>query len=397
MIYYLSEDAVLKWLEGYFLYNTKKDELYELDEESFDFLKDCINGKSCSNTSQSPQKISRFFEEPEFVRYCINEGILSASPRKKGHPPIIRSPIPSLRYLELQITNRCNLLCKHCYIEDRDHVELSINNIVAVLKEFEEMQGLRVMITGGEPLLHTGFQELNEILQLFSVRKVLLTNGLLINKRLIKRLNFQEVQISIDGIDVSHDVIRGKGTFKRAMESIRLLKESGIDVSVATVVHRGNLGDLERLGDLLSSMKIKTWTVDIPCIVGRLRSNEDFALSPDEGGKYLRHGFGDDLHSSSPGFGCGAHLMAVTARGEIAKCTFYSNRKVGTIKEGLRNCWEKIRPVRLEELECDCDFLEVCRGGCRYRAELLTGNPSGKDLYRCSFYQNMEKGHPKNL
>ncbi len=377
MIYYLSEEAVLKWLESPFLYNIKKDELYELDEEAFDFLKDCINGRDSDDTS--------------LVRYCIDEGILSEFPRKTKHPPVLKPTVPSLRYLELQITNRCNLLCKHCYIEDKDYVELSINDIVAVLKEFEEMQGLRVMITGGEPLLHSGFEELNRILPLFSIRKVLLTNGLLIDRKLIEKLNFEEIQISIDGLEIAHDAIRGKGTFKRAMDSIRLLKEYGIDVSVATVLHRKNLKDLERLGDLLSEMDIKTWTVDIPCIVGRLSSYEDLALSPDEGGKYLRYGFGDDLHSSSPGFGCGVHLMAVTARGEIARCTFYSNRNVGTIKEGLRNCWEKIRPVRIEELECDCDFLEVCRGGCRYRAELLTGNPFGKDLYRCSFYNYIEK------
>lgn len=377
MIYFLADDFVLKWLEEPFLYNIRRDDLYELDEESFCFLKDCINGRESKNTS--------------FVRYCLNEGILSQVHRKNEHPPLLRSPEPSLRYLELQITNRCNLRCKHCYIEDCNNEELSIDDIVVILKEFEEMQGLRVLITGGEPLLHTRFDKLNEVLKAFSVRKVLLSNGLLIDKKIINKLNFQEIQISIDGLEESHDAIRGKGTFKKALDSIRLIMNSGIDVSVATVVHSKNLGDLDKLKDLLLSMNIKTWTVDIPCIEGRLRSNEEFVISPEEGGKYLRYGFGDDLHLSSEGFGCGLHLMAVTARGEIARCTFYSDRKVGTIRDGLRRCWQRIRPVRLEELKCDCKSRDVCRGGCRYRAELLTGDPCGKDLYRCSFYNIMSK------
>ncbi len=45
----------------------------------------------------------------------------------------------------------------------------------------------------------------------------------------------------------------------------------------------------------------------------------------------------------------------------------------------------KSNPVRLKDLECDCEYLEVCRGGCRYRAELIEGK-SGKDPYRCMLY-----------
>lgn len=373
MVYYLSENFILKWLESPSLYNIKSDELYELDGESFEFLKGCIEGRStCSDSS--------------FLRYCVNEGILSSKERKNGHPALIKSPLPSLRYLELQVTNRCNLLCKHCYIDDKDSAELSIDEITAILKEFEEMQGLRVIITGGEPLTYTRFKELNNILPRFSVRKLLLSNGLLLNREIIEELNFEEVQISIDGLEDSHDSIRGKGTFKRAMDSIKLIKEAGLDVSVATIIHPKNLGDLDKLEKILMDMDVKTWTVDIPCNQGRLRSNKELILSPEEGGRYLRYGFGEDLHSTSSDFACGLHLMTVTAKGEITRCTFYGDRDVGTIKDGLRECWQKIKPVRLMDLKCDCEYTKVCRGGCRYRAEILTGDPLGKDLYRCSYY-----------
>lgn len=373
MAYYLSENIVLKWLESPSLYNIQRDELYELDRESFEFLMDCVDGtEACTDLS--------------FLKYCLNEEILSERPRKTEHPPISRSPVPSLRYLELQITNRCNLLCKHCYIDDKDPAELSIDEITSILREFEEMQGLRVLVTGGEPLVYTRFKELNNILPRFSVRKILLSNGLLLNKEIIKELNFEEVQISIDGLEDSHDSIRGKGTFKRSMDSIRLIKEAGLDVSVATIIHPKNLDDLDKLEKILIDMDVKTWSVDIPCNQGRLRSNKKLVLSPEEGSKYFRYGFGDDLHYTISGFGCGLHLMAVTANGDVAKCTFYREKKVGTIKEGLRQCWQRIRPIRIEELSCDCEYIEDCRGGCRYRAEILTGDPMGKDLYRCSYY-----------
>jgi len=77
--------------------------------------------------------------------------------------------------------------------------------------------------------------------------------------------------------------------------------------------------------------------------------------------------------------------MAVMADGKIAKCTFYADRAVGSIEDGLRESWQRIKPVRIETLTCDCHYLNECRGGCRYRA-LLLGDELGKDFYKCHSY-----------
>ena len=49
MTYFLARQAILKWLETPSVYDIKKDELYELDDESFEFLKLCAseNGMQC--------------------------------------------------------------------------------------------------------------------------------------------------------------------------------------------------------------------------------------------------------------------------------------------------------------------------------------------------------------
>jgi radical SAM protein with 4Fe4S-binding SPASM domain len=73
------------------------------------------------------------------------------------------------------------------------------------------------------------------------------------------------------------------------------------------------------------------------------------------------------------------------ADGRVSKCTFYSQSPIGRIEDGLRECWQKIKPIKLDKLKCDCKHIESCRGGCRYRARLL-GDPFGKDLYKCNFY-----------
>jgi sulfatase maturation enzyme AslB (radical SAM superfamily) len=235
MNYYLTKEAVLKWLETPTAYQTATDELYDLDDDSFAFLERCSSEEGC------------VAQEGNFIDFCVKEKILTTEKIFRKRPPLTKSPAPSLRYLELQITDRCNLRCRHCYIAESGGNELSVPLIRDILQEFEEMQGLRVLITGGEPLLHSGFRELNEMLPHFSLRKVLFTNGLLLRQELLEGLNVDEVQISIDGMEVAHNSLRGEGTFKSAIASVARCLDSGFDVSVSTMVHAGNLDDFDEM------------------------------------------------------------------------------------------------------------------------------------------------------
>ena len=416
MRYFLSGDAALKWLEALSVYHVKRDELYELDNDSFGFLKSCASEGGCEGGDSN------------FIDYSLKEGILTKDKVASRQPVLIKSPEPSLRYLELQITNNCNLKCKHCYIGDENNStlpqplpsregcaslhtsqegisppprwervrvrggknELSVEQIRSILKEFEEMQGLRVLITGGEPLMHGNIEEINEMLPEFLVRKVLFTNGLLLNKKILRKLNVDEIQVSIDGLEYAHDSLRGKGAFRSAIGAVKKALDTSFEVSVATMVHPVNLDDFDGMERLFKEMGIKDWTVDIPCITGRLEKHTELQITPEQGGKFLRYGYGAGLHSGAPGFACGLHLAAVMADGRVSKCTFYADNFAGRIEDGLRECWKRIEPIRLDELACDCRYIESCRGGCRYRA-LLLGNALGKDLYRCALYDILNK------
>ncbi len=374
MRYYLAKDAVLKLLETPAVYNLRSDELYELDDEGFALLEAC-SGRD-----------GGIAERSDFIDFCLAEDLLTDEPVSMERPPVAEAPSPSLRYLELQITDRCNLRCRHCYIGDNaESHELTAGQVSGILREFEQMQGLRVLITGGEPLLHSSFDAINALLPDYSLRRVLFTNGLLLSEKRLEGLNVHEIQISIDGMEHAHDSIRGQGTFSKALAAVQLCLDKGVDVSVSTMVHAMNLDDFDQMDGLFRGLGIKDWTVDVPCTAGRLAENGMFRVAPDVGGRYLGFGFGGGIHNSASGFGCGLHLMSVSASGLTSKCTFYSDRASGSIKDGLRACWQRIAPVRLADLACDCAYLDICRGGCRFRAE-QTGGPLGRDLYKCHFY-----------
>jgi len=385
----LASRCCLKRLEEPYLYDIENDELYELSEEAYQFLLKCSQG----------ERVSVKKEDEEFVQYCLSENLiaLSETPVKRNRIPH-PSPIPSLRYLEFQITDRCNLRCRHCYIGDGFHQDLSLENIVKVLKEFEEIQGLRLLLSGGEPLLHPHFWEINEILREYPFRSILLSNGTLITKETTKKLRVHEVQVSLDGMKEGHESIRGEGTFEKALQAIENLQEANIRVSIATMIHLKNLKEFDKLASLIKSKKIGEWNVDIPCIAGRMEENKDIWVPPSEGGTYLQYGYGGGLHTSEKtsekNATCGAHLCAILPNGDVAKCGLFSQEAVGLVDEGLRVCWERIPRIPLRDLKCDCPELEECRGGCRFRAR-LQGDIFQPDLFQC-YSRGVLKGGERN-
>jgi radical SAM protein with 4Fe4S-binding SPASM domain len=365
--------CTLKHLEEPYLYDIERDELYELSWDAFQFLIRCVHG-------ETPE----FKKEDEpFIEYCLSENLIKPSEVPVKRELKIRpSPIPSLRYLELQITDRCNLRCRHCYLGESHYEDLPFEKIKQILKEFEEIQGLRLLISGGEPILHPHFWELNEILRDYEFRSILLSNGTLITGELARRLKVHEVQLSLDGMKGGHESLRGKGTFEKVLRAIDFLKEANIKVSIATMIHRNNLKEFDNLASLIQSREIEEWNVDAPCLAGRLEENPDLWVTPQEAGPYFQYGFGGGFHGSEKNTTCGAHLCAIMSNGQVCKCGLFSEEPVGSIDEGLRTCWERIPRIHISELDCKCSQLDDCRGGCRFRARYF-GDIYQPDPFQC--------------
>ena len=377
----INPHCALKNLEEPCLYDIKNDELYELGKDAYQFLLRC---------SQGERPVVRK-EDEEFIQYCLSENLIRWADiplRKKQF--VRRSPIPSLRYLELQLTDRCNLQCRHCYLGESGHHDISFAQVLRVMEELEEMQGLRLLLSGGEPLLHPQFWRINDLLMDYDFRSVLLSNGNLITREVAKKLRAQEVQVSLDGMKEGHELLRGRGTFRKALKAIDHLQEAGIQLSVATRIHKGNLKEFDSLAGLLESKGIREWNVDVPCMEGRLKENENLCPSPAEAGPLLNYGFGGGMHASKENYGCGAHLCAIMSSGHVAKCGLFAQTPVGVIDEGLRACWERVPRIQLKELTCNCSVLEECRGGCRYRAK-LEGGILDPDVFQC-YARGMVKG-----
>ncbi len=364
----LAPGYVLRKLEVPYVYNIPDDQLYELDEEAFGFLKKC-NGRN------SLSKLLPQGEDKEILEYMLDEGIISMQGTRRIKTP--SSPIPSLRYLLLNITKKCNLACRHCYLGVSVNTHMEPSTFEKAVSQFEDMGGLKLMISGGEPLLHPEFWKLMEFLISCELRIVLLSNGTLIDEKTALRLSgyVHEVQVSIDGIS-SHDLLRGKGSYDKAMRGISNLKNFDIPVSIATMIHRYNAVEFEEMQKLFSDLEVVSWNVDVPCVAGNLKENMDSVLDARDAAMFLKYGFGAGGHESSGDYTCGSHLCAVSPDGKVNKCGFFEDEPVGDVND-LRSAWVEICKNylwTLDKLDCHaCRLVRECRGGCRFRARLYKG------------------------
>jgi AdoMet-dependent heme synthase len=146
-----------------------------------------------------------------------------------------------LRSVWLQITGTlCNLACRHCFNASgpRDPwlSPLSVDVIDRHLAEAESLGVREVYLTGGEPLLHPDlFAIVDRALRVAAT--TILTNGALLTDGVANRLAALaaastyslEVRVSLDGASAQeHDVVRGGGTFAKALDAIRRLERRGL-------------------------------------------------------------------------------------------------------------------------------------------------------------------------
>ncbi len=136
----------------------------------------------------------------------------------------------------IQLTYRCNLRCGHCYQwnesgffnsynKSKINNELDIDILRRVLDETKPVKS-NLYLWGGEPMIYKHWDQFCKMLEHDPRWTVVCTNGLLIQPKLDSILSISEnlaLLISLDGFETEHDTIRGKGTFSKIIENIRLL------------------------------------------------------------------------------------------------------------------------------------------------------------------------------
>ncbi len=162
----------------------------------------------------------------------------------------------TLKQLDVNVTNRCNLQCVHCGFESEDKTELSLEEYEILLSDAKTLGAEKLDITGGEPLLR---RDLPNIVMAGSSRGYyvkLITNGTLLTRDYLAQLRengLDGIAVSLDGSTPErHARIRKtkEDQFYRTVESIRSAKRLGLKTKVNTVVFASTLDNLPDITQL---------------------------------------------------------------------------------------------------------------------------------------------------
>lgn len=159
--------------------------------------------------------------------------------------------IRSLPILILNVHENCNCRCIMCDIWKRPAgKEVKLDQVRKYQEDLITLNVQQIILTGGEPLLHSHFGELCNLLHECSSRITLLSTGLLLKKRAqIVADHVDEIIISLDGPEETHDRIRHiPRAFQLIREGILTVRDLRPDIAihVRSTVQSGNFALLRQ-------------------------------------------------------------------------------------------------------------------------------------------------------
>jgi len=334
-----------------------------------------------------------------------------------------------------EVTRRCNLRCVHCRSSSDESSSWGRFDTDKALRFLEEIAAFAkpvVVLTGGEPLLRPDIYTIAAHGTGLGLRMCLATNGVLVDDRTceqIKETGIRMVSLSLDGATAAtHDAFRQQqGAFEATVRAAGLFRKHGIPFLVNSSFTKKNQAEIPGCLSLARSLGATAWYMFLIVPVGRgadimadLVSKEDYnaildwhyeaeraetdllmrptcaphyyrivieknrGLPPEE--KLKRRSL---TFSTGGAKGCiaGQTICLVDAMGEVHPCSYMTASAGNVFVTPFREIWEdapllrQLRDVTQLEGRCGaCEYVHVC-GGCRARAEAVTGNRMAEEPY----------------
>ena len=331
-------------------------------------------------------------------------------------------------YVTLELTERCNLRCVHCYVNrpaGDDEVrqnEMTLVEWQRILDQVAEAGTLWLLVTGGEPLLRSDFPQWYLYAKRRGLHVVFFTNGTLLTPELADLLAEYppwETEITLYGATAqTYEQITGvPGSYARCRQGIDLLLERGLALNLKTMALTLNVHELpamQRLADILGV----SFRYD-PAIQSRLEGHRGplaFRLSPEQivalecqDPKRVQEwqelcGLSGLPVAQNNLFKCGAGLntIHVDPYGVLYPCLMtrwlHYDLRVGTVEAAVRDFMPAVRRMTLTHDDTcrRCDLSVLCLN-CPAWAQREVGDPEASELFHCRLAHLRQQGLGLNV
>ena len=331
------------------------------------------------------------------------------------HEKGIREGIPVSGTFEL--TQRCNFSCEMCYVHDckQKTDPLTAEDWLNLAQQAKDAGTVFLLLTGGEPLLRSDFEEIYRALAKMGFLISINTNGSLLEKyiNLFDELPPTRINISLYGADNSaYKRLCGNEAFDKIMSSVRKLKELGISMRFNSIFTSKNISDYKKIADISKDLSIplKPTTYTYPSI--RIGSeNKESRFSPEEAAEYIslidEYRFEKEFYlerakkmlllpegpkENKIRCRAGRASFWITADGTMRPCGMMPEPDARPLEDGFQKAWldikSKTEQIRLPTECLTCKYAGICNV-CAAMCKAETGEFSGTPQYICRMTKHL--------
>ncbi|THB80730.1 MAG: SPASM domain-containing protein [Desulfobacteraceae bacterium] len=313
--------------------------------------------------------------------------------------------------VHMAITNRCSAGCPHCYMDStvEDPGEMTTLEFKRALDILAKAGVFHVALGGGEAIERSDLFDIAAYARQIGLVPNLTVSGRGITPGIAKQMTvFGQVNLSMDGVGEDYEVFRGNPMFDLVDQAISSLVDAAVPTGINCVLGKRNFDGLEALFAYAGNKGLNEIEILRFKPAGRAANRymdesttfeQNIQLIPHLAGLSEKTGVTakidcsfvpmlcyhnppkEALHSMAT-YGCeaGNVLLGVRSNGEVAGCSFLSGSGLSVFdfdKGFSRNPdlermtgWAENAPAPCK----NCDYLEICKGGCRAVSLAMTGD-----------------------
>ncbi|HEY7374718.1 MAG TPA: radical SAM protein [Polyangia bacterium] len=331
-------------------------------------------------------------------------------------------------YAVWEVTLQCDLACRHCGSRaGRPRPdELSTAECLDMVRQMAALGVLEVTLIGGEAYLRDDWLEIVRAIRAAGMQCSMTSGGRGLTPERARdaaAAGLQNVGLSIDGNEATHDRLRGvAGSYRAVLAAAANLRAAGVRVSVNTQINKLSMPELPDVLETLIAIGGRAWQIQLTAAMGRAADAPEVLMQPedllelfpllarlkarcDEAGVLLWPGnnigyfgpFESVLRGAHPGghmssCGAGCSTLGIEADGAIKGCPSLQTVPWtgGNIRDAsLQDIWERSGPLRyMRDRTVDdlwgfcrtCYYADVCRAGCTWTGFSLFGKPGNNPL-----------------
>jgi len=325
-----------------------------------------------------------------------------------------------LYLLAINLTQRCNLACAHCYMDAQtlQHGapgELTTGEVKTLLDQIAGRSSeTMVVLTGGEPLLRNDLETLIAHGVALGLSMVVGSNGVMLTERRVQALKTagtMGVGISVDSIEPArHDAFRGKpGSWEKTLAGIDNCRKHDLPFQVHFSVTEANASEIPAMiaftrasgakvlnvfflvctgrGESMTDITPATYERVLQQLVEAQEQSADLIIRARCAPHFKRIAYQRDPASTLTrvegyeGGGClaGIHYCRITPEGRVTACPYIPYEEGSIRATPFWDIWERspvfqqLREPQLQGKCGECEYRRLC-GGCRARPLAMGGS-----------------------